>query len=132
MSRRLTYLDSSAIVKLVVSEAESGGLRQWIQDTDVLTSCALVRTEVPRAARPHGPHALREALRLINGLEVIALDDRLLDEAALVDPLVIRSLDAIHLAAARSIGRDLEAFVTYDQRMLEGARLLGLPTATPI
>jgi hypothetical protein len=68
---------------------------------------------------------------VVNGLELVAIDDRLLDEAAFVDPMIIRSLDAIHLAAAPSLGSDLDVVVSYDQRMLEGARLLGLPTASP-
>ena len=69
---------------------------------------------------------------MLQGVELIALDDRLLEMAAILEPAIRRSLDAIHLAAARSLGADLEAVVTYDTRMLEGARLLGLPTERPI
>jgi uncharacterized protein len=64
-------------------------------------------------------------------LDMIALDDALLEDAAILDPAILRSLDAIHLGAARSLGPDLEMVVSYDVRMLEGARLLGLPTAHP-
>jgi predicted nucleic acid-binding protein len=44
---------------------------------------------------------------------------------------VLRTLDAIHLATALTVGDDLEAIVTYDERMLDAARLLGLSTVTP-
>jgi hypothetical protein len=44
---------------------------------------------------------------------------------------VLRTLDAIHLATAMAVGDDLEAIVTYDERMVDAARLLGLSTATP-
>ena len=63
--------------------------------------------------------------------ELIALDDRLLETAAVLDPANLRSVDAIHLAAAGSLGADLDVIVSYDIRMLEGARVLGLPTERP-
>ena len=64
-------------------------------------------------------------------MDLIALDDRLLETAAILDPQILRSLDAIQLAAAQSLGADLDAIVTYDDRMLDGARVLGLPTSRP-
>jgi uncharacterized protein len=51
--------------------------------------------------------------------------------AGILEPRVLRALDAIHLATAIAVGDDLEAILTYDDRMLEAARLMGLPTATP-
>jgi uncharacterized protein len=49
----------------------------------------------------------------------------------MLDPGILRTLDAIHLATALAVGGDLDAIVTYDGRMLAGADLLGLPTAVP-
>jgi len=43
----------------------------------------------------------------------------------------LRSLDAIHLAAAMSIREVLVAFVTYDHRLLDAATATGLPITTP-
>lgn len=131
MSATVAYLDSSALVKLLVAEPGSDDLRSWIAGRPRIASCALVRTEVPRAVRHLGADALARARMSLLGIALIALDDRLLDTAALLDPAVLRSLDAIHLAAALSLGADLEAIVSYDARMLESARLLGLPTARP-
>jgi predicted nucleic acid-binding protein len=47
------------------------------------------------------------------------------------EPQVLRTLDTIHLATAPAVGDDLEAIVTYDERMLDASRLLWLPTVTP-
>jgi predicted nucleic acid-binding protein len=60
-------------------------------------------------------------------VELIRLDDTLLDAAVALEPSVIRSLDAIHLAAAATLSDRLSSVVTYDDRMAEGARLLRLP-----
>lgn len=46
-------------------------------------------------------------------------------------PTTLRSLDAIHLAAALDIRDDLAAFVTYDRRLFEAARGVGLPVRSP-
>ena len=60
-----------------------------------------------------------------------AIDDRILDAAGTLEPQVLRTLDAIHLATAMAVGDDLEVIVTYDERMVDAARLLGLSSATP-
>lgn len=67
---------------------------------------------------------------LLDDLFLVALDDALLDAAGEL-AVDVRSLDAIHLAAARSLGRDLGAVVTYDERMIRGARELGLEVCSP-
>lgn len=63
--------------------------------------------------------AVREGLRRA---DFIRVDDRILDPAEILEPRVLRTLDAIHLATALAAGDDLEAIVTYDGRMAEGAR----------
>ncbi len=64
-------------------------------------------------------------------MDLVAIDDRMLDAAGVLEPAILRTLDAIHVATALSIGDDLEAVVTYDDRMADAARLLGLPTTSP-
>jgi uncharacterized protein len=127
----VVYLDSSAIVKLVVVEAESQRLREFLADYPVSVSCSLARTEVVRAVRDIGFAAVQRARAVLATLDLVNLDDALLDDAAVLQPLVLRSLDAIHLCAARLLGSDLHALVTYDQRMASAASGLGLPTAAP-
>ncbi|MGH8884819.1 MAG: type II toxin-antitoxin system VapC family toxin [Egibacteraceae bacterium] len=125
------YLDSSALVKLVVAEAESDALRSFLQAWPIRVSCALARTEVQRALRGQGPQVLLRARALLARTHLLHLDDLLLDVAAALDPLGLRSLDAIHLAAAQSLGEALGAVVTYDQRMAEAAKLFGLAVEAP-
>ena len=127
----MIYLDSSALVKLVVREPESAALRRFLRGHPERFSCALARTEVPRAVRHLGPPALRRANRVLRRVHLIRLDDAVLDSAAVLDPRVLRSLDAVHLAAAERLGGELEGVVTYDQRMAEAASLLGLMVFAP-
>ena len=59
------------------------------------------------------------------------IDDQLLDTAAVLPGENLRSLDAIHLAAAQRLGSDLTMLVSYDDRMLAAARGLKIPVASP-
>jgi uncharacterized protein len=126
----LAYLDSSAFVKTLVDEPESARLETWLEEWPERASCALLRTEAVRAVRVHGIEAVARARRALGALLLVQLDDELLDAAAELAPN-IRSLDTIHLAAARSLGPDLGVIATYDDRMTSAARELGLDTATP-
>jgi len=125
------YLDSSAAVKLIVREAESDALESWLRPHDVLTSSALLRTELLRAIRRGAPRRIAEARAALAAFTLRAVDDEILDAAGDIGPSSIRSLDAIHLATALRLATALDAIVTYDRRMIEGAVLLGLPVASP-
>ena len=132
MSADIAYLDTSAAVKLLMTEQESPALREWLSNRPVRASAALLRVELIRVVRRAGlPRLLPEARRLLAGVHLVRLDDALLDQAAGLDPTELRSLDSIHLAAAASLGDDLAAVVSYDDRLLAAAASLGLPTATP-
>lgn len=128
---RIAYLDSSAIVKTVVEERESPVLLRFLRDFDVHTSAELARAEVVRAVRRAQPPAVPRAFQALERLVLITLSEPLLDAAALLDPPDLRTLDAIHLAAARSVVSQLEALVTYDARMAEAGVALGLPVEAP-
>jgi uncharacterized protein len=131
MSAEAWYLDSSAVVKTVVEEAESTALSDWLRRQDRLAACDLVRVEVVRAVRGSDPAAVPRARQAIGTLTLIRLDDDLYDTAADLDPPFLRSLDAIHLAAALTMGRDLAGVVTYDRRMAAGAEALGVRVESP-
>jgi hypothetical protein len=125
-----TYLDSSALVKLVATENESAALEKALIAVENLASCNLARVEIIRAARQKGRAVVERARRLLANVELIQLDDELLDLAAeLEGPL--RSLDAIHLAAALELGDELDAVVTYDSQMARAAESLGLRVVAP-
>lgn len=124
------YLDTSAFVKTVIDEPESERLEAWLENQPQRSSSALVRTEAVRAVRPYGHTAVLRTRTALAGLALIRLDDRLLDAAADL-PASLRSLDAIHVATAQSLGPELVALVTYDGRMARVAEELGLPVAAP-
>jgi predicted nucleic acid-binding protein len=126
------YLDSSAFVKVVVEEAESAPLREFLAAHPARrVSSALLRAEVLRAVRHLGPDALATVREGLRRVDLIGIDDRILDAAGILEPQVLRTLDAIHLATALAVGDDLDAIVTYDERMIAAARLMGLTAATP-
>jgi len=118
-------------VKLVIAEPESSALRRFLRDEPDRASCSLARVEVPRAVRGHGAAAITRAGRLLRRLNLVTIDDDLLDAAAALDPRVLRSLDALHLAAAQLFGDELNAIVTYDRRMAAAAQLVDLQVAAP-
>lgn len=128
------YLDSSALVKLVTREAESDALRRFLRrhPTDRRVTSALARVEVVRAVTAGGPRAVVHARRQLARVDQLTIDRDLLDAAATLAPgTILRSLDAIHLAAARSIGAELRSVVTYDRRMQDAATALGIMVDAP-
>lgn len=128
-----TYLDTSALIKLVVAEPESPSLRTYLGTIpdDTLFTAALTRTELIRAVRRVDAAATTRSRDLLGGLATVNLTNSLLDAAAVLEPSLLRSLDAIHLAAAQRAGADLRAVITYDIRMADAAGLLGIPVIAP-
>jgi predicted nucleic acid-binding protein len=128
---RASYLDSSAIVKLVVAEPESAALRLYLRRRRPLVSSALARTEVLRALQPAGQIALARGRVVLHRLDLIRISGSILDSAGTLEPPHVRSLDAIHLATAQAVGDDLGQLITYDDRMSDAARQLGLRAVSP-
>jgi uncharacterized protein len=127
------YVDTSALVKLVVVEAESATLRNYFADfrSDTQFTAALARTELLRAVARQGSNDVIDNARLaLTKLDLVAVTNTLLDAAATIRPRELRTLDAIHLAAART-APELRALVTYDNRLAEAAATAGLAVVTP-
>ena len=127
------YLDTSALVKLVVAEPESQALQAFLaeRDTDTLFSAALARTELIRAVAANGPTAIAAGREVLRGLDIVGLTRQLLDDAGTLLPRSLRSIDAIHLVAAQRAGDTLRAVVTYDVRMRSAALDLGIAVVAP-
>jgi predicted nucleic acid-binding protein len=125
------YLDSSAIVKLAVVEPETAALRRHLRRRRPLVSSALARAEVLRALLPAGEGAVAAGRAVLATIELARLNDRVLSDAAALEPVELRTLDAIHLATAQRFGRELGQLVTYDDRMLAAAERMGIRTASP-
>ena len=125
------YLDSSAIVKLAVREPESFALRRYLRRRQPLVSTALARTEVLRALLPAGDEAMSRGRAVLQRMDLVRVNDRILNAAGVLRPPEVRSLDAIHLATAQELGAELSALVTYDDRMLAAAKQLGCRIVQP-
>ena len=126
----MLYLDASAIVKLVRSEPETSALVEAIRADPEVISSALSWTEVVRAARRARVRATR-ASAVLDGIASVPIDDGILRDAAELSPASLRTLDAIHIATARSLGDDIDAVVTYDERMIRAAAALALTARSP-
>jgi uncharacterized protein len=129
--QRLTYIDSSAIVKLAVAEPESKALRRYVLRRAPLVCSALARTEVARALLPAGSDAARRGQDVLRRIQLLRVNDRVLTDAGALQPPELRSLDAIHLASARELGKAVRQIITYDDRMAEAAGHIGLSVASP-
>lgn len=126
------YLDTSALVKLLVQEEESEALRLVLAErpAEHRVASALVRTELRRTVRRLPGDLMPAAERILAGLALVPVDDALLDIAGVLGPAVLRSLDAVHLAAALRVA-PLTAVLTYDEPMTASAQSLGLPVWSP-
>ena len=128
----IVYLDSSAFVKLIAREAETGALRRYLCSHDHWLSASLLRAEVLRAAlRSGNPQRLVAARHQLRHVAYVDVTRELLEQAGLVQPPEVRTLDAVHLSAALWLQDDLDALVTYDSRMADAAQANGLAVATP-
>jgi uncharacterized protein len=77
------------------------------------------------------PAHLAAARQQLRGIAFIQMDRPLYGFAGALTPPELRSLDALHIAAALTLGEDLAEFVTYDDRMVKAARAHGLPVVSP-
>ena len=126
------YLDTSAAVKLVVSERGSAALLRWAsQHQDRIVSSDLLRTELQRATRRGAPQQMERAREVLESITVMTLASSTFERAAELEPELLRSLDALHLAASLELGDDLEGIVTYDERLAPAAHRYGIPVIAP-
>jgi uncharacterized protein len=124
------YLDSSALVKLVVDEIETDNLRDFVGDREV-ASAMIARTELLRAVSRRLPERLPAANSLLDEVLLLLVDWDMATVAAELQPPGLPALDALHVAGASRLQHGLEALVTYDRRMVQAARMAGLPVASP-
>lgn len=130
----MIYLDSSALLKLLVEERESAALAAWLSERASVPaiSSELARLEVLRAARRLDPDIVPTARVLMSQVDLLPLGGEVISAAAEVGEPLLRSLDAIHLASALSVREDLTAFVAYDLRLVAAARIAGLQVDQPL
>jgi predicted nucleic acid-binding protein len=128
----VVYIDTSALVKLLVPERESRALQQWlVADGSSLVSSALTRVELMRAVRRSGRSSPEQVSALLRTVSLLGLSDLVLDRAGRLDPVELRSLDAIHVATALDLGSEIDTLLTYDARLISFCSGFGLVVASP-
>ena len=129
----ILYVDSSALVKLVVEEVETPALVELLAAWPLRVTSVVAAVEVPRAARRGSPlpAVAARAADVMSRLTLLDLDRDLIHTATLIEPAGLRTLDAIHLASALSLGPQLEGFLAYDRRLLDAAGAAALPVIPP-
>ena len=126
------YLETSAAAKLLVGEAETRALTDYLQqasaDEQRIQSSALLETELRRLAVRRGL-AQTDVTVIIDRLEIVDIDRVCFRQAGLLPGGSLRSLDAIHVAAALRGGAEL--MITYDRRQADAARACGMDVIAP-
>lgn len=130
----MLYFDASALVKLVIPERETTALREYmaLHPNAPRFSSMLLHAEMLRTSRKGGHGALIKARRVLASIFLLDVSRDVLERAAMLDTSSpLRTLDAIHMVTASVAEERLTAVVTYDARMVEAARAMGFPVASP-
>jgi predicted nucleic acid-binding protein len=127
----LIYLDSSALVKLSIPEAESEALFAFVSAHRRRATSVVARVEVPRARIRLGAGSEARQALVLADMTYLELSDEVIERAATLEPATLRSLDAIHIASALELVPELHTFVTYDARQAAAARASGLSVVAP-
>ena len=126
------YLDTSALVKLVVVETETAALMSWLAETERgPVTCDLTRTELARAVRRVAPDRMARVRAVLDAVVLLKVTTATFEAAGRLEPNELRSLDAIHVAAALELGDDLEGIVAYDRRLSSVAEANGIAASAP-
>jgi uncharacterized protein len=128
------YADASALTKLIVNEPESAALREFLHGDSAfgapvtLVSSTVSVVEVTRAARRFGQRAEEKVPGVFRGVTMVKLTSSIVTTASHLPPRSLRTLDAIHVGSALSLGNDI---ISYDNRLNEAAREAGLTVYSP-
>ena len=130
----IIYSDTSALLKRVLIEPQSDALRTVLRERheagDILAASSLAWLEVYRSLRRLQTTDLELlASSALSGIVEIPLTENALTQSRRVGPETLRSLDAIHLAAAVAVGAT--SMLTYDDRLGGAAKLLGFEVLVP-
>jgi predicted nucleic acid-binding protein len=123
------YVDASALVKLIVDERDAIALRRFLERFDEHTTSLIGIVETRRVLARASADAVTTD-RILAPIGPIDFDAAIASTAAVLAPARLRTLDAIHLATALALYH-VDAFVTYDERLADAARSIGLSVASP-
>jgi predicted nucleic acid-binding protein len=125
------YVDTSALGRVLLAEPDAASIQASLAGYEESWSSSLLTLELGRLARRHGKTDF--ALQLLEGLSLCTVTEERLRVAAAIQPLEVRSLDAIHLGAAVEL-RDAElvsAVLTFDKQFIAGCVHHGIEVIKP-
>ena len=126
------YVDSSPLLKRYVDEPDSDLADSLLgSDPNLLTARHTIVEVRRNLARLLDGRDLATARSAFAGdlevLSIVELDADTCEAAATVAEVTgVRTLDALHLAAAQRLGGPAVPFLTFDARQAQAARALGL------
>ena len=125
----LVYADTSALGALLILQPETRALLDWLDQTRArLVSSDLLETELRRMAVREGRDQAKVSA-ILDGVSLAALDRATYRSAGFLPMPYLRTLDALHLEAA--IRLDVDAILTYDERLGDSAGEVGLDVIAP-
>lgn len=127
----MIYVDTSAALKLVWSERESAAVTALLNIRTDLVSSALLAVEARRGAIRNDVRALPRVDLMLSQFTLLAISEAIIESASRLPDPMLPSLDAIHLATALLVREDIDALVSYDDRLLASAAAHGISTASP-
>jgi predicted nucleic acid-binding protein len=127
---QLAYVDASAFVKLVIDEPESDALGDALARL-TMTSSAILEVEATLVVRRRQPRSFNGVRRLLGSVRLVEIERAIRRAAGDLEDPGLRSLDALHLATALSLGERCGAFFAYDDRLIAAARAHGLTVTVP-
>ncbi len=128
----MIYIDTSALLRVVFPDDTTPAVQALLDDPAIrLISSTLLRVEARRGTVRRAPRRLPRVDVLLRSVEAVGIDDAVIEAASRLPDPMLRSLDALHLATALLIREDVEALLTYDDRLADAARAHGLAVASP-
>ncbi len=128
---RASYLDASALVKLIKPEAETAALGLALGNVPVWLSSELVAVELRCAARRVDPGLLEQADAALSNVDLVECTRAIQERAGTAFATPLRALDAIHAATALSVGEDIDAAYVYDDDLGAALAAEGVAVAAP-
>lgn len=129
----MIYIDTSALMTLMTAdESTSPAVHAYVRDSDQpLVSSALLAVETRRAILRNHPGEVAKGELVLARIELVDITPAVVELASRLPDPVLWTLDAIHLATALILRENIEAVLTYDERLARAAARHGLPVASP-
>ncbi len=130
-TRSSVYVDTSVFGRVVLEEPDKKAIQRDLAKFDQSVASRLLRIELRRVGRRED--ALEEADLILDDVLLIPMDEDVLAAAETISPTTVGTLDAIHLATAVRLAEagELDALMTYDKRLADGARAHSITVLSP-